>query len=104
MAYPIRKAASGSVIDTTNPVANGIMGCYLFNEGSGNANDLAPSPVNISSLFWYDVGGVKGVEGFLVSIPLSTKYDWISGSFSVAVWFRCVAPCAVGEQAIICGR
>jgi hypothetical protein len=101
MAYNT-KPPLGSAPDPNFDFNNNGHSCYLVNEGSGDALDKVFPYCNI-------IGPVRALSGnaivdWAVPVANSTKFNWTGLSFSILIWFRCVATTTNGQYYTILGR
>lgn len=100
MQGQFNKAFPGASIHSFPTLSGGLTSCFLINEGSGNAVDISASPITIASPVW-DNGNIRD---WTVPLASSTKLNWSSGQFSLAVWFHCNALNGAGEVSTVAGR
>lgn len=107
------KPPFGARLKLDHPLARGLVGCWLFNEGSGdkaydysgqgnhgtlaNMND---PPISISGWIAGPHGGALVFDGTndYVTVPVSPLWDWSTHDFSVILWIFNLADKEVPTQ------
>ncbi len=91
---PILKPARGIQLNKSHPLARGLVGYWLFNEGSGNkVFDLSGNgnegTITGTAPSWYG-----GKFGFVVMLPGTDEYITVTdfpgilGGFSISMWIK----------------